>query len=113
MAFGLEVYDAAGKDIFSVGRKYCKQIGSYTIPVLSNRPPYGQALDWYNSDFRHVMKVSAPIGGTVWARSSRGGASVASIEVEGSTIICYPMVDICSSGVCRTRPVKILWGVFQ
>lgn len=113
MAFGLEVYDAAGKDIFSVGRKYYKQIGAYTIPVLSNRPPYGQALDWYNSDFRHVMKVSAPIGGTVWARSSRGGASVASIEVEGSTIICYPMVDICSNGVCRTRPVKILWGVFQ
>lgn len=112
MTFGLEVYDAAGKDIFSVGRKYYKQIGSYNIPILSNRPPYGKPLDWYNSDFRHVMKVSAPIGGTIWARSSRG-RSVASIEVEGSTIICYPLLNVCSGSVCRTYPVKILWGVFQ
>lgn len=112
MTFGLEVYDAAGKDIFSVGRKYYKQIGSYNIPVLSNRPPYGKPLDWYNSDFRHVMKVSAPIGGTIWARPSRGG-SVSAIEVEGSNIICYPLLNVCSGSVCRTYPVKILWGVFQ
>lgn len=37
MSFGIEIRDEIGQDVFSVGRKYLKIVGSVTFPAASSR----------------------------------------------------------------------------